>query len=69
MAAELGYVDRAFEYLGRALQDRDSFLLLVPTERCLEPMRRDARYAELLRRMNLSTALAKHAAKTTLDPT
>ncbi len=48
IAAELGYVDRAFEHFGRALQDRDGFLFLVTTECSLDPIRKDARYAELV---------------------
>jgi tetratricopeptide (TPR) repeat protein len=67
LAAELGYVDRAFEYFDRALQERDSFLLLVPTERSLDPIRKDARYAELLRRMNLSTPLGKSRSENSID--
>jgi TolB-like protein/Tfp pilus assembly protein PilF len=52
-AAALGHVDRAFKYFDRALQDRDGILFLVSTEHSLDPIRKDARYAELLRRMNL----------------
>ena len=53
IAAELGYLDRAFEYFRRALQDRDSFLFLVPTERSLTPIRNEARYAELVRALHV----------------
>jgi tetratricopeptide (TPR) repeat protein len=67
LAAELGYVDRAFEYFDQALLERDSFLLLVPTERSLDPIRKDARYAELLRRMNFSTPLAKSRSENSID--
>jgi TolB-like protein/Flp pilus assembly protein TadD len=55
-AAALGHVNQAFKYFDRALADRDGILFLVSTERALEPIRREARYRKLLRRMNLSTA-------------
>jgi hypothetical protein len=55
-AAALGHVNQAFKYFDRALADRDGILFLVSTERALEPIRKEARYRELLRRMNLSTA-------------
>jgi TolB-like protein/Flp pilus assembly protein TadD len=57
IAAELGFTHKAFEYFGRALQERDSFLFLVPTERSLEPIRKDARFAELLKSLSLPSAL------------
>jgi tetratricopeptide (TPR) repeat protein len=55
IAAELGYVDRAFEYFRRALQNQDTFLFLVPTERSLNAIRSEPRYTELMRCLNVPT--------------
>lgn len=67
-ASALGQLDRAFEYFDRSLQDRDGILFLVPTERSLEPIRKDVRYAELLRLMNLPIAFVKDNSDTSADP-
>jgi len=49
----LGDLDKAFEYLNRAVDSRNQDLSTVRLVRELEPMRRDPRYHELLRRVNL----------------
>jgi tetratricopeptide (TPR) repeat protein len=55
-ASALGHVDQAFKYFDRARADRDGILCLVSTECALEAIRKEARYRELLRGMNLLTA-------------
>ena len=52
-AAALGYVDEAFDYLERAVQDRDGILMFLTTERTIESIRNDPRYVKVLDSMNL----------------
>lgn len=49
-----GEPDKAFEWLDRAREQRDSGLRSVKIDPLLKPLRRDARYAELLKKLNLS---------------
>jgi len=44
---------RAFELLGKALHDRDPMLTTVAVEPRFAPLRDDARYVELLQRLNM----------------
>ena len=53
-AAALGDGDRAFRYFHQAVKDRDGILCFVATERSLDSIRKDARYAKLLLAMNVS---------------
>jgi serine/threonine protein kinase/Tfp pilus assembly protein PilF len=50
----LGDKDQAFENLDRAIQDRDSSLLGMKSNPIFEPLRTDARYRAILRKMQLS---------------
>jgi TolB-like protein/DNA-binding SARP family transcriptional activator len=45
--------DRAFEWLERAYRERDGWLSYVRTDPAFDPVRSDARFGELLRRMKL----------------
>ena len=49
----LGDLDRAFDYLNRAVDSRDQDLSIVRLARELESMRADPRYQELLKRVGL----------------
>ena len=51
--AGLGEKDEAFSWLDRALAVRDAHLGLVGAEPAFDPLRSDARFAALLRRLNL----------------
>ena len=51
--AALGDHDAAFNSLFRALDQRDSWPLFIKSDPVFEGMHRDARWADLLRRMNL----------------
>jgi len=52
----LGDNDSAFIWLKKSLQFREGTLALLKVEPMLKNLRDDARYAELLRRMNLPTS-------------
>jgi len=54
----LGDVDRAFEYLDRAFDERSSWLVSLNIEPLLDSIRDDRRFADLLRRVGLPTAPA-----------
>ena len=47
----LGERDRAFEYLGRAYEERSHGLTYLKVDPILDPVRADPRYADLLRRV------------------
>jgi serine/threonine-protein kinase len=49
----LGEIDRAFEWLDRALQERDGSLILVTASPEFDPLRGDPRFPALLDRMGL----------------
>jgi adenylate cyclase len=49
--AGLGEKDKAFEWLGKGYEDRDTFSIKI--DQALDPLRADPRFADLLRRMNL----------------
>jgi TolB-like protein/tetratricopeptide (TPR) repeat protein len=46
-------MDRAFEWLDRAVDARDQFMMPIKTYAFLHPLRADPRFAALLRKMNL----------------
>jgi hypothetical protein len=50
----LGNRDAAFALLARAASDRDPALINVAVEPRIAPLRRDARYGELIRDMGLA---------------
>jgi TolB-like protein/Flp pilus assembly protein TadD len=52
--ARLGMADEAFEWLDRALQERDGGVLEVRAGPLFQPLRKDPRYVPLLRRIGLS---------------
>ena len=52
-SAAIGDADRAFRYFRQSVADRDAILYLVATERSVDPIRNDPRYAELLASMNI----------------
>lgn len=48
----LGDKDKAIDYLERAYEDRNWFLMMLKVEPALDPLRSDPRFQDLLRRMN-----------------
>jgi serine/threonine protein kinase len=50
--AGLGEKDRAFSYLEKAYEDRDSGLTYLQIQPAFDPLRSDPRFQDLLRRMN-----------------
>jgi tetratricopeptide (TPR) repeat protein len=50
----LGELDRAFEWLDRAVDGRDQLMMPIKSYAFLDPLRSDPRFAALLRKMNLT---------------
>ena len=50
----LGDKDGAFEWLRRAVEDRDNWVVFAKMKPEYDPLRSDPRWADLLRRMNLT---------------
>jgi len=50
----LGETDRTFEWLDRAIEGRDQFMMPIKSYPFLDPIRSDPRFAALLRKMNLN---------------
>ena len=48
----LGEIDEAFEWLERAYQDRNAWMVFLQVVPWLDPLRSDPRFQDLLRRMN-----------------
>jgi TolB-like protein/Tfp pilus assembly protein PilF len=53
--AELGEMDKAFQWLEKAYNERFLWLVFLRVEPELDPLRDDPRFKDLLRRMNLPT--------------
>lgn len=51
--ATLGELDRAFEWLQRALEEQESDLMYLKVDNRFEPLRSDARFAGIARRLGL----------------
>ncbi|MFI5097668.1 MAG: winged helix-turn-helix domain-containing protein [Candidatus Acidiferrales bacterium] len=51
----LGEIDKAFAWLGRAVDECDQLMMPIKTYGFLDPIRSDPRFAVLLRRMNLES--------------
>ena len=49
----LGEKDQAFEWLEKAYEERDRWLVFLKVDASLDPLRSDPRFQDLLRRMNL----------------
>ena len=49
----LGEYEEAFEWLERAYRDRDWFLTLIKVDEAYDPIRRDPRFIDLLRRVGI----------------
>ena len=49
----LGEIDEFFEWMGRAADERDHYVMPIKTYPFLDPVRDDPRYGGLLRKMNL----------------
>jgi hypothetical protein len=54
MHAALGETDPAFEWLGRAMEDRRGWLAYLKVEPMLDPLRGDSRFGKLLEKMRLA---------------
>ena len=54
--ASLGDVDEAFRWLDIAIEERSSGLILLRVHPRLDPIRKDPRYAPLVRRLGLESA-------------
>jgi hypothetical protein len=52
----LGDLDRAFSWLERGYRERALFVPLIQVDPRLDPLRRDPRFGDLLRRMGLEPA-------------
>ena len=52
--AGLGETDRAFEWLEKAFEDRSTMLVYFRMDPRISSLRSDARFRDLLRRMNFS---------------
>jgi Flp pilus assembly protein TadD len=52
--AGLGEVDRAFEWLDQAVEDRRGWLAYLKVEPLLDPLRGDPRFGRLMERMRLA---------------
>ena len=51
--AAIGDLDKAFALLERAYQDRSAGLLYLHLDPAYDPLRKDARYADLVNRIGL----------------
>src|SRR5262249_25632148 len=51
--AALGEIDRAFEALSRAVDQREWFVILLQQEPALDPLRGDVRFDALIQRVGL----------------
>ncbi len=51
--AQLGEEDQAFEWLEKAYEERQGWLIFLKSEPLFDPLRDDPRFTDLLRRMNL----------------
>ena len=49
----LGETDKGFDWLDKAVEDLQPFLLVLINHSCLDPLRSHPRYKALLRKMNL----------------
>jgi hypothetical protein len=49
----LGEIDSAFEWLDRAVEGRDQFIMPIKSYSFFDPIRSDRRFAALLRKMRL----------------
>jgi len=49
--AQLGEKDKAFQWLGRAYQNRDYFMTFIKTDPFMDPLRDDPRFSDMLRRV------------------
>jgi hypothetical protein len=50
----MGWNDQALEYLARAYQERSGWMTYLKVDPRLDPLRRDARFIDLLRRVRLA---------------
>jgi TolB-like protein/Tfp pilus assembly protein PilF len=57
----LGETDRAFEWLDRAVEGRDQFMMPIKSYPFFDPIRSDPRFAALLRKMNLDADLSRRS--------
>ncbi len=49
----LGEIDKAFQWMDRAVDERDDIIIAIKNYAFFDPIRSDARYLALLRKMNL----------------
>ena len=54
-------MDRAFEWLGKSVEEREPMMCNLNSEPLFDPLRSDPRYLDLLRKMNLPAALPGQA--------
>lgn len=53
LAAQLGEKDQAFEYLNKAIEKREWWIVMLNVDPPLDPLRDDPRFAEIVRRVGL----------------
>jgi serine/threonine-protein kinase len=51
--AELGDMDRAYQWLEKGYEDRQDWMAFLKVDPLFDPLRSDSRFHDLLRRMNL----------------
>lgn len=56
VTAELGETDKAFEWLERAIDERDFWAIYIPVDARFDILRGDSRYGNLMRRIGFETA-------------
>jgi tetratricopeptide (TPR) repeat protein len=62
----LGEIDQAFTCMDHAIDERDSIIIPIKTDPIFDPLRTDARFAALLRKMNLGTGTSIGAPRSLL---
>jgi len=54
----LGEVEKSFDWMEKAIEEREGMILHIHIEPSLDPLRSQPRYRDLLRKMNLKPEVA-----------